>query len=241
MTGAKSLSALQHAARALALIPSTARVAVLMRHAERDIIPKGQHGNEAPLTPQGEKDSATMGDLLKERNIELFHSPARRCVQTANSIGGANHPPLASKKSMSLRCDAYVEDFESALPTLSRLISEHGFYDLFVKQLSKEARNPPYPHFRPPLSAAAELMAGLLPHDKGQAGIGVTHDWLVNVAASHATGLIIERKHDAHFLGALFIWKDSGGVCYYHKGRAGKCPKDFQQIFVRALKNDHDQ
>ena len=241
MTGAKSLTALQHAARALALIPLAARVAVLMRHAERDIIPRGQHGNEAPLTAQGEKDSAAMGNLLKERNIELFHSPARRCVQTANSIGGANHPPLASKESMPLRCDAYVEDFESALPTLSRLISEHGFYDLFVKRLSNEAHNPPYPHFRPPLSAAAELMAGLLPHDKGQAGIGVTHDWLVHVAASHATGIVTERKHDAHFLGALFIWKDGDDIAYYHKGRTGQCPKDFQQLFVRALKNDHDQ
>lgn len=236
MLEAKTLNALQHAARALQLIPCTARVAILMRHAERAPIPSGQHGNEMPLTGQGEQDCAAMGDLLQHRDLALLHSPTRRCAQTANRIGDAKHMPLASRPSLALRCDAYVDDFERALPTLSRFISEPGFYARFVKRLSKHTHTPPYPHFRPPFLAAAELLAGLLPQHKGQIGLGITHDWLLKVAASHATGAITAREN-ADFLDALFIWKLGRDVWYYHKGRTGQCPHDFQTLFVRALKN----
>lgn len=54
MTDSKSLNALQYFARALSLIPPTARIAVLMRHAERGSFTKGHHGNDVlahKLTP----------------------------------------------------------------------------------------------------------------------------------------------------------------------------------------------
>jgi len=230
------VSALQHAAGALALMPPAARIVILMRHAERSAFAKGHHGNDAHLTPQGKKDAAAMGALLKERNIELHHSPVHRCLQTARGIGAVNHARPVAREWMPLRCDAYLDNFELALPTLGRLIREDGFYDVFVNKLSHAARHPPYPHFRDPFLATAALLAGLLPRDR-RACIGVTHDWLVNVAASHATGRVTSRETYADFLDALFIWADRRAVYYYHKGRSGRCPPAFRDAFFRAVEN----
>lgn len=222
-----NIPAFLHAEAALRLIPPSSPAAVLMRHAERYEFAKGDHGNEVLLTPQGKKDAATMGRTFGERRPVLFHSPVERCRQTADGIGGG------AQEWLPLRCDAFVEDIESAKKTLMRLPGGDGFYDEFVRELSSAQYDAPYPHFYPPLPAAARLMAGLMPGE-GQIAVGISHDWLVNITAAHAAGRILPRKDFADYLDALFIWRDAGVLRYYHKGQSGHCAQTFSNELDKA-------
>lgn len=227
--------AVRHAASALALIPPEASAAVLMRHAERGEFAKGDHGNEVLLTKQGEKDAVVMGGVFQNRRISLVHSPVKRCLQTALGIGCENALAEEPKEWLPLRCDAYVEDIERAKPTLARLPSGDGFYDTFVRKLSRTTYEPPYPHFFPPLPAAAGLMARLMPSQgDNKIVVGISHDWLVNVTASHAAGRVILRKDFAGYLDALFVWRDVDGLHYYHKGKSELCAESFAREFENA-------
>lgn len=227
--------AVRHAASAVALIPPNASAAVLMRHAERGEFAKGDHGNEVLLTKQGEKDAVVMGGVFQNRRISLVHSPVKRCLQTALGIGCENALAEEPKEWLPLRCDAYIEDIEGAEPTLMRLVAGDGFYDEFVRTLSDTTYEPPYPYFFPPLPAAAGLMAGMMPaQGENKITIGISHDWLVNVTASHAAGCAIQRKDFADYLDALFVWRDADGLHYYHKGKSGLCAEGFAREFNNA-------
>lgn len=219
-----------HAICALALIPPGASAMALMRHAERYGMTKGHHGNDILLTPQGKKDSTEMGRLFRGHVCGLRHSPVPRCMQTAECMCESADCPV-SQEWLPLRCDVFVDDFDSALPTLRRLLSENGFYERFVGKMSTSAE-PPYPHFKHPLKAAAELTA------KSLIGSGIcvniTHDWLVNVTASRASGQETKRPDYAGYLDALFLWKESGQAMFYYKGKTGPCAPDFVRELVAA-------
>lgn len=73
----------------------TRRIAILLRHGEREAIPTGTHGNEIRLTPNGVADSTHLGEMLsyfKVRNI--YTSPIARCVQTAECIKKGYNPSI---------------------------------------------------------------------------------------------------------------------------------------------------
>jgi|ERR1043165_8085574 broad specificity phosphatase PhoE len=71
----------------LKLHPSNSRLALLIRHADRELIPTGEIGNEIPINKQGEQNSFAFGEKLKEHPvIKIFTSPIPRCVQTAEHI-----------------------------------------------------------------------------------------------------------------------------------------------------------
>lgn len=63
------------------------KIALLLRHADRDNIPKGSFGNEILLNEKGKQNAQNFGETLKDRKINrIFTSPVRRCVQTADFI-----------------------------------------------------------------------------------------------------------------------------------------------------------
>lgn len=215
---------LNHVKRALELIPISAPAAVVMRHAERGKFARGHHGNDILLTPQGERDAFEMGALMEGRVSRLLHSPVPRCLQTAENLRKGGCVDAHPREWLGLRCDVYVDDFNLALDTLTRLVSEDGFYDVFVDRMSVSGEDVPYPHFKPPLNGTGDLIRRLCaPENKGMC-VAITHDWLVNVAASYATGAVTGRSDYAGFLDALFVWLDDGLLMFYYKGRTGRCP-----------------
>ncbi len=218
-----NINTFSHVEEALKLIPPNAPVAVVMRHAERGQFAVGHHGNDILLTPQGEQDSLNMGILMKGRIAQLFHSPVPRCLQTAKQICIGSEMEINPSKWMALRCDVFVDDFDLALNTLGRLVSELEFYDIFVEHMSTCGNNIPYPHFRPPLLAVAEMIGHLLTRKGEKMCIGITHDWLINVAVSYVTGKAIKRENYAGFLNALFVWKEKETLMFYYKGETGAC------------------
>lgn len=63
------------------------RLAILIRHGERQAIPAGTFGNEVTLTQNGITESIRLGEELSRFNIgRIYTSPIDRCVQTAESI-----------------------------------------------------------------------------------------------------------------------------------------------------------
>lgn len=63
------------------------KIALVIRHGEREEFPPNSFGNDVPLTENGIKESERLGRMLAEKNIaEIFTSPVLRCVQTAESM-----------------------------------------------------------------------------------------------------------------------------------------------------------
>ena len=71
----------------LATIPEETGAALVMRHAEREEIPAGAFGIDAPLTAAGVTAAEKLGAALSAgRRIVAVSSPAPRCVQTAEAM-----------------------------------------------------------------------------------------------------------------------------------------------------------
>jgi hypothetical protein len=67
--------------------PNKSKLAVLIRHADRDKIPEGEFGNEVLLNENGVKNSIQFGEKIKNHRINaIYSSPVERCIQTANNI-----------------------------------------------------------------------------------------------------------------------------------------------------------
>jgi bisphosphoglycerate-dependent phosphoglycerate mutase len=63
------------------------RIAMLIRHSDRDKIPEGEFGNEVLLNEKGILNALKMGNELSNFNIrKIYTSPVKRCIQTADSI-----------------------------------------------------------------------------------------------------------------------------------------------------------
>lgn len=74
------------------------RIAVLLRHGERETIPAGTYGNDVRLTQNGVADSTHFGEALSCFKVRcIYTSPIARCVQTAECIKkglGSNIPDI---------------------------------------------------------------------------------------------------------------------------------------------------
>ncbi len=64
------------------------KIALLIRHADRDDIPEGSFGNDVLLNQIGQENAFNYGEKLKNQQItKIYSSPVPRCVQTAEFIG----------------------------------------------------------------------------------------------------------------------------------------------------------
>ena len=63
------------------------KIALLIRHADRDDIPEGSFGNDVLLNKIGQINAFNYGEKLKNQQItKIYSSPVLRCVQTAEFI-----------------------------------------------------------------------------------------------------------------------------------------------------------
>lgn len=63
------------------------KIAVLIRHGEREKIPDGQFGADCMLTENGVREALAMGENLKQYKIvKILTSPIPRCVQTSELL-----------------------------------------------------------------------------------------------------------------------------------------------------------
>lgn len=63
------------------------KLALIIRHADRDKIPDGSFGNEIMLNQKGTENSFKFGEQLRNHKINcIYTSPVPRCVQTAHFL-----------------------------------------------------------------------------------------------------------------------------------------------------------
>lgn len=64
-----------------------AKIALIVRHADRELIPDGKFGNEILINEKGIKNSIEFGKLLNQYTInKIITSPIDRCIQTSEFI-----------------------------------------------------------------------------------------------------------------------------------------------------------
>ncbi|MBI2514169.1 MAG: histidine phosphatase family protein [Opitutae bacterium] len=172
-------------------------VAAVMRHAARHPIADPQRPEIAELTTDGCAAAEAFGAQLGSfSRVRLFHSPVKRCQQTAECIargvqvaGGSvelvgAHPALGID---------YIRDLAEA----GRLTVQHGEH--FVR-LWFEGRVPPAVIDPIPALAALKLdfvRAQLAAAAPGSLDLHVSHDWNIIILREHLVGV---RHEDAGWL-----------------------------------------
>jgi hypothetical protein len=193
MRGEELLATLREEARA------GQPVAAVMRHAARHPIADPKRPEIAELTADGCAAATEFGAQLGSfSRVRLFHSPVKRCQQTAECIAGGfartggraellgAHPALGID---------YIRDLSEA----GRLTVLHG--DHFVR-LWFEGQVPPSVIDPAPTLAAMKLdfvraRLGEVAAEPGTLDLHVSHDWNIIILREHLVGV---RHEDAGWL-----------------------------------------
>jgi hypothetical protein len=153
-------------------------VALLIRHAERFPIVDTADPTQAELNPAGRAAAESLGARLEGfSQVRLFHSPVKRCQQTAECIArGAESAGLAV--TLVGPQDPLGIDYILDLPEAGRLTQTHG--DHFVRLWF--TGQIPSCVIRPAVEIAAEKLAYLTARLEDDAGAGrldlhISHDW----------------------------------------------------------------
>lgn len=79
------------------------KIAVILRHGDRDQIPPGEFGNDIILNKKGQLNAIEFGRKMREYPINrIYTSPIERCVQSAELISKGYESDLEIKTTKSL-------------------------------------------------------------------------------------------------------------------------------------------
>jgi broad specificity phosphatase PhoE len=192
------------------------RKAVIIRHAERYSIDNMVNAFEAELTEKGLRDASKFGKDLtdlpgveKKRNILFYHSPIKRCIQTAETIQKSIENSGYSSKMVG-------DMFELGGPYIAGDWSdvageiEKNEYEVFIRKWF----NNEYPSdLVMPLKESAYTITGaLLDRLKGEDvfTINVTHDLNVLVLREYFFNIRHEEVGIPGFLDGIVLYVEEG-------------------------------
>lgn len=151
----------------------TEKIALLLRHADRDAIPDGEFGNEVLLNDKGIKHAVEYGKELKNIKInKIYTSPIERCVQTAECIQHGYGQELPIHKTTALGDPGlHVADAKK----VGAYYLEFGFWKMFDAYKNKELKEG-FPTFEELESEINEFI-----ENNSEEGITIyiTHDSLI--------------------------------------------------------------
>ena len=204
--------------RALALldrVPESAAVAVVIRHAEREVIAPGTFGNEVPLTDHGRRTAHLIGVGLSSRPAGIVKSsPLPRCVQTAEDIIASSGWQVDAIPDTLLGDPGpFVVDAELA----GNIILDIGIPAVVAQQLS--AVEPPdgmrstSEGVRLVLSSVADALCA-----RCGTSVFVTHDAVLAVLVGTLYGRPVDGFRWPDYLDALVLWADSNRMQFLWHG-----------------------
>jgi broad specificity phosphatase PhoE len=121
--------------KTLELPPKGASSIVLLRHSIRYQIPKGEFGNEIPLTSEGIQLAQELGSWIPKNIGTIFSSRVDRCIQTAeNIIKGAKINKKIYPENLLGTPGPFIIDAE----LVGKLFLELGNIELFQRLFSGE-------------------------------------------------------------------------------------------------------
>ncbi len=204
------------ALRTLSQVPAAAGAVMFIRHAERPELPKGELGDEVPLTAAGAASARSLGTRLRDRLRRVHTSPVRRCQLTAAELlAGAELAAAPIVVPHLGEPGLFVQDGPLAWPQFL----EHGVHAM-ARKLS---RCEPLPGFRPAAQGVQRLLgeplASLPP--AGGLDVYVTHDYILAVTAS----LLLEKDAPwPDFLECLCVWREDDRLVFSFAEQRGLLP-----------------
>jgi hypothetical protein len=187
-------------------LPS-ARAAAMLRHAARYPITDPADPTQAEITPEGAQAAAAFGaQLTGFDSVRIFHSPVRRCGQTAESLAqGAAGVGLAVE--LAGPQEALGIDYILDLAEAGRLSALHGNHFVrlwFAGRISETV-------IRPAAQIATAKLAYLaaqlqLPAGRGRClDLHVSHDWNIIILRELMLQVLHEEAGWLTFLDGVFF------------------------------------
>src|SRR5574337_1233787 len=119
--------------------PTDSKLALLLRHGDREQIPKGEFGNEILLNEKGKQRSLAFGEALKDSEVSrIFTSPIPRCIQTAELIAKGFGRELEIIQTKSLG-DPGLHTADEKLA--GEFYLTHGFHEILRRFIRNENRS----------------------------------------------------------------------------------------------------
>jgi len=173
-----------------AFLPSD-RIAMIIRHSDRDLIPEGSFGDDLSINKEGIERAKHFGTQLKDLNVNaIYTSPILRCVQTAECIKEGLERPVEIHQANELGDPGlHIADAELA-GVLFPKYGVDGIYYRFIKGDS-------LPGFatREQLSKS---MSNFISTHTAESGVTlfITHDIVVALYQYCEEGRVYEPYHD---------------------------------------------
>lgn len=185
-------------------------MSVVVRHAERLEIGSITNSLEVGLTEKGKEDAFHFGEAIEgSRPTRIFHSPAVRCRETAESIAAgirSNGHEVTLIQESPLLCAPYLKD-TCVLRDADRL--GHGFMRAWF-----EGRFDPA-HLLPTPEAAdmvlSQVIDGLATGPADRLDIHVSHDWELVLLREELLGIRYEDAGWVDYLTGLVITRRGEG------------------------------
>jgi len=120
----------------LSKIENNKKVSILLRHSEREPIPKGEIGDDVNITLKGIEMAKKFGKELQKFEIKkIYSSPVKRCVQTSEKIaeGYCNEIEIIETQILGSP-SAYIFDVEKA----TEHFMKSSLYENYLALCNKE-------------------------------------------------------------------------------------------------------
>ncbi len=184
----------------LKLYPSNSKLAMLIRHADRDLIPTGEIGNEILINEKGEQNAFAFGETRKGHFVQkIFTSPIPRCVQTAEFIlkGYGKELDIVSTKCLG---DPGLHVADEVIA--GEFYLKYGFDEMYRRFKDNE----PIPGIPSP-DNYLKLMTEFLTRNTSEKGltIFITHDSLIAFYHYCFDKTIYKKQNWVNYLDGLLI------------------------------------
>ena len=197
------------------VVPRECDAALILRHAQREDIPQGSFGRDAPLTEEGVKSAERLGELLSTRRPgRVASSPIQRCLATAQAISrGAGWVTGVVTDWRLGEHGPFISEPEIA----GRFFMDTGTSEVVRHQLHDDL--PP-----PGLRETAEGVGLLLDFTSeglgrgGRVSVYITHDAILTVLVGWLFRLPVYDTGWPDFLDGMIIWRSEERLHYMWRG-----------------------
>jgi len=180
--------------------PVDSKLAILIRHADRELIPSGEIGNEIPINETGSFNALSFGNGLKSYCLnKIFTSPILRCIQTAEKIseGYGQNVEIITTKSLGAP-GLHVTDERIA----GEFYVKYGFDEMY-RRFTNHELIPGIPNSAQFLKSMNDFL--LLNTNQRGLSLFITHDSLIAFYHFCINRTIYTKENWVNYLSGLIL------------------------------------
>ncbi len=193
----------------LKIIPENIPIAIVMRHAERFDIKRGEVGLDVSLTEDGEKSAFKLGsDHLKGKISNVYSSYIQRCIDTGeNILKGAENTNIKIEPMAILAGDEiFINDFQK----MADFYMTNGMLTLLDLAYDRKK----IVGLNNVEASVYSFINVILEKIENQNGISlfITHDMFISLIAGEIFRHKTTGENWPDFMEPVFIWKDGSDI-----------------------------